>query len=206
MPVILPTVILAAACVALNVTVGTLVYLLKLPLYLDQAGIILAAILAPGTRGNAFMVSSIVAIVSFVVIGLLANPFIFWYLGTALAGALYGSLVVRGRIAELTAGSASQFRFVSRLLLFGIGWGIIAAIVSAPVTVYLFGGVTGAGTTLIVAFFVHSGNQILNSVLLTGFGAEPIDKTLSLLLAIIVARSTPPAFSALLDASGVKEQ
>ena len=74
----------------------------------------------------------------------------------------------------------------------------MAAAVSAPVVVYLFGGVTGAGSTLILAFLVKAGNQLLKAALLTGFSAEPIDKTLSLLLAIMIARYTPPAFGELL--------
>ena len=143
----LPAIILAAACVALNVAIGTLVYLLKLPLYLDQPGIMLAALLAPGGRSNACMVSTTVAVVTFVVIGLIANPFIFWYIGTAVASAMYGSLVVRGRVTGLIVGTVIGWRFWGRLLLFGIGWGIVAAVVSAPITVFLFGGVTGAGTT-----------------------------------------------------------
>src|SRR5438552_15771619 len=94
----IPTIILAAACIALNVAVGTLIYLLKLPLYLDSAGIMLAAILVPGSRGRACLVSSIVGVVSFVVFGLLARPFEPWFIVTAAAGALYGSLVARGYV------------------------------------------------------------------------------------------------------------
>lgn len=188
----IPILVLAAACVALNVAVGTMVYLLKLPIYLDQAGIMLAALLVPGTRLKAFLVSSVVAVVSFTIIGLLANPFIFWYYGTAVAGALYGSFVVRG---FLQASVESGKRLWPRSILLGIGWGIVAAIVSAPVTVMLFGGVTGAGSSLIVAILVSSGAQVVKAVLLTGFGAEPIDKTISLLLAVTIARATPPKFA-----------
>jgi energy-coupling factor transport system substrate-specific component len=194
----LPTIILAAACIALNVAIGTLVYLLKLPFYLDSEGIMLAALLVPGTKANAFIFSAIVGVVSFIAFGVLASPFEPWFIGTAIAGALYGSLVVRGRVTDLIDGTAPTARYVWRLLLFGIGWGIVAAVVSAPVVVYLFGGVTGAGTTLIFAFLVKTGYQMVTSALLTGFSAEPIDKTLSLLLAIGIARFTPPAFRALL--------
>jgi len=196
----IPTVILAAACIAFNVAMGSLVYLLKLPLYLDSAGIMLAAILVPGTRGNASLISAAVAIISFLVFGALVSPFEPWFIGTGIAGALYGSWVVRKRVTELIEGRATTGRFVGKLLLFGIGWGLVAAVVSAPVVVYLFGGVTGAGTTLIFAFLVKTGHQVLGAALLTGFSAEPVDKTLSLLLAIMIARFTPPAFRKLLEA------
>jgi energy-coupling factor transport system substrate-specific component len=171
----LPTIILAAACIALNVAIGTLVYLLKLPLYLDSAGIMLAALLIPGSRFHAFTFSAIVGAVSFTIFGVLASPFEPWFIGTAIAGALYGSFVVRGRVTDLIDGTAPTARFVGKLLLFGIGWGIVAAVVSAPVVVYLFGGVTGAGTSLIFAFLVKTGYQMVSSALLTGFSAEPIE-------------------------------
>jgi energy-coupling factor transport system substrate-specific component len=153
MPARLATIVLAAACIALNVALGTLVYLLKLPLYLDSAGIMLAALLVPGTRGNACLTSSTVAVVSFVIFGVLVSPFEPWFIGTGIAGGLYGSLVVRGRVDDLIGRTASTWRFIVKLLAFGIGWGIVAATISAPVIVYLFGGVTGAGTTIILAFF-----------------------------------------------------
>jgi energy-coupling factor transport system substrate-specific component len=190
MPTRVPVLVFAASCIALNVSVGTLVYLLKLPLYLDQPGIMLAALLAPGRRGDACVLSAIVAVVSFTIVALLVNPFNFWYYGTALASALYGSLVVRGRVS-LAPNSVFEWVIV---IACGIGWGIVSALVSAPVTAFLFGGVTGAGTTLIVAFLVSTGDQVLKAVLLTGFGAEPIDKTLSLVIALAIVRATPPSF------------
>src|SRR4051794_34105790 len=136
MPTRVPILVFAASCVALNVAVGTLVYLLKLPVYLDQAGIMLAALLAPGRRWDACVASGIVAVVSFTIIGLLANPFIFWYYGTAIASALYGSLVVRGRLSLAEPTRHGQW---PKAIAFGIGWGVVAALVSAPVTVFLFG-------------------------------------------------------------------
>src|SRR5437016_4390340 len=100
----LPTIVLASACVALNVATGTLVYLLKLPLYVDSAGIMLAAILVPGTRAFASLFSAVVGIVSFIAFGVLVSPFEPWFIGTAIAGALYSSLVVRGRVNDLIEG------------------------------------------------------------------------------------------------------
>ena len=190
MPTRVPVLVFAACCIALNVSVGTLVYLLKLPIYLDQPGIMLAALLAPGRRSEACVLSAMVAILSFTIVALIANPFNFWYYGTALASALYGSLVVRGRV-PFAAATVFEWAIV---IAYGIGWGIVSALISAPVTAFLFGGVTGAGTTLIVAFLVSSGDQVLKSVLLTGFGAEPIDKTLSLIIALAIVRATPPSF------------
>ena len=49
-----------------------------------------------------------------------------------------------------------------------------------------------------VAFFLKTGQQLLNSALLAGFTTEPIDKTLQVLLAALLYRATPQDFIAML--------
>jgi energy-coupling factor transport system substrate-specific component len=86
------------------------------------------------------------------------------------------------------------------VLLYGIATGIIAAVVSAPVVAYLFGGVTGSGSAFIVALFLKAGQQVLSAALLSGLTAEPVDKTLQVLLAALLYRATPRDFIAMLGA------
>ena len=85
-------------------------------------------------------------------------------------------------------------------LVYGIVTGLVAAVVSAPVVAYLFGGVTGSGSTFIVALFLKAGQQVLSAALLSGLAAEPIDKTLQVLLAALLYRATPAEFIAMLQA------
>jgi energy-coupling factor transport system substrate-specific component len=72
-----------------------------------------------------------------------------------------------------------------------MGLGLLAGIVSAPVIVFLFGGITGSGASLLVAFLLASGRTILKSVVLSGLAAEPLDKTLQCLLAAWILRKSP---------------
>jgi energy-coupling factor transport system substrate-specific component len=188
------TIVLMAACVALNVTLGGIVYLLKLPVYLDSIGIVLAALLVSGSRWRAFVLASIVAVLTCFITGLTVNPFLPWFTGTAVAAAAFGAFVLRGRAEDLITRKAKLVMFIIKLICYGVAWGILAAIVSAPVVVYLFGGVTGNGTALLVAFFVKTGQQLLNAALLLGLTAEPFDKTLQLLCALIMAGWTPASF------------
>lgn len=190
----MPTLVFAAAAIALNVAIGSIVHLLKLPIYLDSMGIMLVAILLPGSRWSAFLTAAVVGVVSFVITGLLINPFLPWFSLTGIAGAAYGAFLVRGRVQDELTGRRGAHVLTMKAVLFGIGWGILAAIVSAPVVVYLFGGVTGSGTTLVTAFLVRTGHQLLEAALLTGFAAEPIDKTLQMLIALIIGRATPRTF------------
>src|SRR5262245_50646383 len=174
----LPVLVLCAACIALNVAVGSIVYLLKLPIYLDVIGVMVAALLVPGSRHAAFFYASVVGVITVLLGGLLVNPFLPWFVLTAIACAAYGAYVVRGRVDELTdpsTGAAPMALSIVKVLALGIVWGIVAAVVSAPVVVYLFGGVTGSGSTLLVAFFAKAGNQLMQSALLSGFTAEPVD-------------------------------
>ncbi len=88
--------------------------------------------------------------------------------------------------------------FTAKVLLCGIVTGIVSAIVSAPVVVYLFGGVTGSGSALVVAYFIKTGGFLWDATLRSGLIVEPIDKTLQVLLATLLYRATPRDFLAML--------
>lgn len=78
--------------------------------------------------------------------------------------------------------------------LAGLITGIIAAILSAPTAAYVFGGVTGAGTDLLVGAFRASGAGILSSVLAQGTVSDPFDKMLSFVLVWVIIRALPSRF------------
>src|SRR5207302_10199993 len=56
---------------------------------------------------------------------------------------------------------------------------IFAAIASAPISAYLFGGVTGGGTDVIVAALRQGGSDVYNASLGQGFFSDPIDKVIT---------------------------
>ena len=62
------------------------------------------------------------------------------------------------RHRHLPRAAAAPWSFAAKVLLYGIVTGIVSAIVSAPVVVYLFGGVTGSGSALVVAY-LHQDRQ-----------------------------------------------
>ena len=61
----------------------------------------------------------------------------------------------------------------------GLGCGIISAIISAPISAIVFGGVTGSGTDLLVAAFQQAGDDLGTAVLKQGLLSDPIDKTVT---------------------------
>ena len=67
--------------------------------------------------------------------------------------------------------------------------GIVAAILSAPIAAYVFGGVTGSGTDLIVAALRQGGADVYNASLGQGLFSDPIDKTITSFVVFIILAS-----------------
>jgi hypothetical protein len=78
----------------------------------------------------------------------------------------------------------------------GVVTGIVAAIVSAPIAAYVFGGVTGSGTDVLVAALRQGGADVLNASLGQGLFSDPIDKTITSFVVFIVLASLSPRFVA----------
>ena len=75
--------------------------------------------------------------------------------------------------------------------LVGLAPGVVAAILSAPMAAVVFGGVTGAGTDLLVAAFRASGAGILESTFAQGVVSDPFDKMTSFLIVWLIIQSLP---------------
>jgi energy-coupling factor transport system substrate-specific component len=161
--------------IAMNIAFGTIVHTLKLPIFLDAVGTITVTLLLGMRAGIA------VGVLSFLIGGLLTDPVLPWFSGTQVVIAVYTHIVAR----------YSGFRSIPKTILSGIGLGVVAAIASAPVIVMLFGGITGSGSSLVVAFLLKSGQGIIKSVLLSGLASEPLDKTLQCLLSMWILRGLP---------------
>ncbi len=188
------TMLTIALCAALNLALGSALYLLKAPIYMDMVGTVLCALLFWDRPRKAFLSSAVAGVISFLLGGLLVNPFLPWFTATVVSVAALTAFVTCRSAPALRTGATRSWRFLLPVIGYGILTGVVAAIVSAPVVVYLFGGVTGSGSALLVAFFLKTGHQLLNAALLSGFTAEPVDKTLQLLFAAVLFRATPESF------------
>jgi energy-coupling factor transport system substrate-specific component len=168
---------LLALCVALNLGIGLLVAVVKLPLYLDSIGTVLASAVGGLWAGVICgLCSSIVASAY--------TPTQWAYAGTMLAIASYVILT-------------RPLGYLNKLLptaLFGLGLGIVCAIVSAPVTTYLWKGVSQSGTDSVAAFFSSQGWSPLLSVILGSLCTDPIDKLLTSLVAFALLKRSSSRF------------
>ncbi len=97
--------------------------------------------------------------IAFVILG--------WLALALVAFTVVGLLVTLYVRRDLTA---------SYVVVAGLGTGIVAALISAPISANLFGGVTGAGTDFLVAAFRQAGTDISAATLGQGLISDPIDK------------------------------
>jgi len=104
-------------------------------------------------------------------------------------GWLIAGLLVAAAIGFLVLLFVRRDAGVAYVVVAGAITGVVAAIVSAPIAANLFGGVTGAGTDLLVAFFRQQGSSVLLSTFQQGLISDPIDKivTFFVVFAIVTA-------------------
>ena len=193
-----PRLVAIALCAALNFAIGNVVYLVKLPIYLDSIGTILCALLIFPDRLAAIGCAFIAGFIAAILTGLMLNPFLPWFTLTILSIALVSALLTALATETFRTRPLPVGRFLGAIIVCGLVTGVVSAIVSAPVVVYLFGGVTGSGSAFVVAFFLKTGQQLLESALFAGLATDPIDKTLQVLLAALLYRATPREFIAML--------
>ena len=175
------TLVLIPVAIALNIAIGQLVITLKLPLDLDSIGTILVGVLVGPWAGA---ITGFLANVVWTLSGLFPQA-IAWAGVAAIIGALAG---VFGR-----AGWAAVWW---KAVLAGLITGAIAAILSAPIAAYVFGGVTGTGTDAVVAMFRSAGLDALGANLGQGVVSEPLDKIVSYLVVWAVMLGLPARFKA----------
>ncbi|MEP7273010.1 MAG: hypothetical protein ABI882_16035 [Acidobacteriota bacterium] len=180
---------LVLAFVALNLTVGGLVSWLKLPVYLDSLGIVMATILLGWRYG-------VLCAVLTCFLGFFGRPYLPFYTLTSVAIAVTVELLRRRNL----------YRNVGTTIISGLIVAIVAAIFSAPVTAVVFGGVTASGSDLVTAFFRGTGRSLIQSVFISGLSSEPVDKTLVALVTFFSLRGLPQRFLTNFSLRGISDK
>ncbi|WP_156374550.1 hypothetical protein [Pseudorhodoferax sp. Leaf274] len=168
--------LMIAAGAALNGVIGTIVQIFKLPIYLDLAGsFIVGAIcgLIPGMLSAALGV---------LILGVTTTPIALAYVGSAVLVTAAG--VVLMRVGFMTS-------WLKTGLFGAVFLGPLSTILSVPVTVYLFGGVTFAGSDAATLFFVKTGDGLLEAVVKGAILFDAADKCLAALIAYAICRRIP---------------
>ncbi|MGB9591718.1 MAG: hypothetical protein ACPL1K_04305, partial [Candidatus Kryptoniota bacterium] len=169
------TIPLVAFGASLNIVIGQMAQLIKLPLYLDSVGTILIACVVGPVAG---MITGAFANLT---LGFFFNYAFIFFIPVTLVIGFYSGIVAR----------LGAFKKWYTAILAGVVQGILAAITSAPIAAFMFGGVTMGGTDFLVLYFRAIGKSIVESVLLQGIAADPVDKSLSFLVVFVLLSRIP---------------
>src|SRR5689334_73834 len=120
-----PRLVAIALCAALNFAIGNIVYLVKLPIYLDSIGTILCALLLAPDRIAAIVCAFLAGFIGVILSGLVINPFLPWFTPTVLAIVLTSAL--------LTTRAAGTFRARPLPALPFVAWVVVCGIVTGGV-------------------------------------------------------------------------
>jgi hypothetical protein len=147
--------------------------------------------------GNQLILAALIgaAIVILLVLPIVNNPA---YTDPNIGGYpswVFTAIIIIGVVAALAvAAFVLARRDVAGLYVAGAGavTGIVAALVSAPIAAYVFGGVTGSGVDVLVAALRQGGADVLSASLGQGLISDPIDKTITSFAVFIIVASLSP--------------
>ncbi|WNP35357.1 ECF transporter S component [Enterobacter kobei] len=169
------TLVLIVISVAINMIGGQLISMLKLPIFLDSIGTLLSAVLLGPVIG--------------MLTGLLTN--LLWGLLTDPIAAAFAPVAMVIGLAAGWLARLGWFRTLPKVILSGVVITLAVTVVAVPIRTALFGGVTGSGADLVVAWIHSMGNDLIESVALTVVGANLVDKILTAVIVWILLRQLP---------------
>ena len=163
--------VLIPVAIAINIAIGQIVVLLKLPVFLDSIGTVLVGIICGPWAGA--------------LTGTLSNTI--WGLFNPDSLPWWPVALFIGLVAGLCA-NAGLFKSWWKVILSGFLIALTAAIISTPISVYLYGGITASGSSFITAYLLQTGQGVVQAVLSTGFLVEPVDKITTAMLAFAIVQ------------------
>ena len=172
--------VLTQVAIAINIVMGQIVSLLKLPVYLDSIGTMLVAAVCGPWAG------ALTGTLANTVWGLAINPDALpWWPVAFLIGLVTGYCAKGG-----------LFKSWWKVVVTGFLVALTAASSSVPISFLIYGGITGGGTGLLTAFLVESGRGIVQAVFASSFLIEPVDKITTAMLAFAITQGLSQRFLA----------
>lgn len=167
--------VLIVVAIAINIAMGQIVVLLKLPVYLDSIGTVLVAALCGPWAG------ALTGTLSNLIWGIAIDPNALpWWPVAAMIGYMAGRMAGWG-----------FFKSWWKVVVTGFVVALTAAIVSTPIAVYLYGGITASGSSFITAYLLETGKGVWQAVFSTNFLVEPVDKITTAMIAFAIVLGLP---------------
>jgi len=172
------TLTLMAVAIVLNIVLGQVVSLLKLPIFLDSIGTVLVGLLAGPWAGG------LTGLLSNLIWGLISDP---------VSAAFAPVAMIIGIAAGLCA-KYGLFKQWWQAIISGAIITLALSIIAIPIRVYMFGGVTGSGADFITAYLLATGRDLFSAVIITVITDNLIDKVVTALLAWGIVKGLPKRF------------
>ena len=169
--------LLIPVAVAINVVGAQITNITKLPVYIDIIGTILAACIAGP------MVGITTAALS-TLVNAVFRPQALPFIVTGVAIAFLVAMLSK----------AGMFRSVWKTAISGILINLVSVLISTPIQIFVFGGFTGSGTSIVSAGLVATGRSLLSSLLSVGIVFGMVDKISSSLIAYCIIRNMSERF------------
>ena len=163
--------VLIVISIAINMIGGQLASMVKLPIFLDSVGTLISAVLLGPVIGM------LTGLLTNLLWGLLTDP---------IAAAFAPVAMVTGWLAR-----AGWFRTLPKVVVSGVIITLAVTVVAVPLRTALFGGVTGSGADLFVAWMHSMGQNLVESVAITVIGANLVDKILTAVIVWLLLRQLP---------------
>ncbi|HBS92064.1 MAG TPA: ECF transporter S component [Erysipelotrichaceae bacterium] len=160
--------------IAINYVGGQLALVLKLPVFIDVIGTILVGALAGPLFGG------ITGLVTNLILGITAPVWIAYAVVNVAIGIVAGLCAQRG-----------WFKDVKGIIITSVLIWLITQLTANPVTVYMFGGVTGSGSSFITSFLLATGQSLWQSVITTALITETVDKFVSVIIVFFIIKAIP---------------
>lgn len=172
------TLALIAVAIVLNIVIGQIVSLLKLPIFLDSIGTLLVALVAGPWAGG--------------LTGLLTN--LIWGLITDPVAAAFAPVAM---VIGIAAGLCAKYGLFKKwwgVIISGVIITVALSIIAIPIRVYMFGGITGSGADFITAYLLATGKDLFSAVIITVITDNLLDKIVSAFLAWFIVKGLPKRF------------
>ena len=170
--------IIASLGIVINIVFGTIIQTLQIPLlFLDTIGtIFVAVILGPFAGALTGGLTNIIQ-------GMVTNP---KDIPFAIVNIIIGVIV--GYIAK-------KFEFNLKVaILTGLVLSVTAPLVGTPISVFVYGGITGGGTDLIFTWLLSTGQKIFTAAFIPRITGNFIDKIASCILVSVLLKYIPANF------------
>lgn len=166
-------------CVAMNIVLGIITSALGIPLYLDTLGTVLTAALFGPVPG--IIVGALSNIITGLIYSVRDIPFA---LVNMAVGLVVGLVAKKWKFSLVTAA------------ITGLALSFICPAIGTPISIYVYGGLQGNISDVVVTGLVKAGQSIFAASFLTKVGSNLIDKVGTCIIAVLLIKAMPAQFLA----------